>query len=73
MNDLQFAGRYQCLPIRCSERLTSLQNEHPIYSGYKKKRMGHRAYFILLKTVAPANGGSMDEMVHRTSQSSNNT
>jgi hypothetical protein len=30
MNDLQFAGRYQCLPIRCSECLISLQNEHSI-------------------------------------------
>jgi hypothetical protein len=30
MNDLQFVGRYQCLPIRCSGRLISLQNEHPI-------------------------------------------
>jgi hypothetical protein len=32
MNDLQFAGTYQCLPIRCSGRLISLQNEHPIFS-----------------------------------------
>jgi hypothetical protein len=23
MNDLQFAGRYQCLPIKCSGRLVS--------------------------------------------------
>jgi hypothetical protein len=30
MNDLQFAGRYQCLQIRCSGRLISLNNEHPI-------------------------------------------
>jgi hypothetical protein len=30
MNDLQLAGRYQCLPIRCSGRLISLQNEHSI-------------------------------------------
>jgi hypothetical protein len=30
MNNLQFAGRYQCLPIRCSVRLISLQKEHPI-------------------------------------------
>jgi hypothetical protein len=30
MNDLQFAGRYQCLPIRCSGRLISLRNEHSI-------------------------------------------
>jgi hypothetical protein len=28
MNDLQFAGRYQCLPIRCSVRLISLHKEH---------------------------------------------
>jgi hypothetical protein len=27
MNDLQFAMRYQCLPIRCSGCLVSLQNE----------------------------------------------
>jgi hypothetical protein len=33
MNDLQFAGRRQCLPIRCSGRLISLQNEHPIDEG----------------------------------------
>jgi hypothetical protein len=32
INDLHFSGRYQCLPIRCSGRLISLQNEHPIYS-----------------------------------------
>jgi hypothetical protein len=31
MNDLQFDGRYQCLPIRCSGRLISLHNEHSIY------------------------------------------
>jgi hypothetical protein len=31
MNDLQFAGRFQCLPIRCSGRLMSLQNEHSIH------------------------------------------
>jgi hypothetical protein len=30
MNDLQFAGRYQCLPIRCSGRLISMQNEHSL-------------------------------------------
>jgi hypothetical protein len=30
MNDLQFAGRYQCLPVRCSGRVISLQNEHSI-------------------------------------------
>jgi hypothetical protein len=30
MNDLKFAGRYQCLPIRRSGRLISLQNEHYI-------------------------------------------
>jgi hypothetical protein len=29
MTVLQFAGRYQCLPIRCSGRLISLQNERP--------------------------------------------
>jgi hypothetical protein len=28
MNDLQFAERYQCLSIRYSGRLISLQNEH---------------------------------------------
>jgi hypothetical protein len=27
----EFAGRYQCLPIRCSGRLISMQNEHSIY------------------------------------------
>jgi hypothetical protein len=31
MNDLEFAGRYQYLPIRCSGRLISPQNEHSIY------------------------------------------
>jgi hypothetical protein len=31
MNDLHFAGRYQCLPIRCSGILISLHNEHTIY------------------------------------------
>jgi hypothetical protein len=31
MNDLQFAGRYKCLPIRCSGRLISLRNEHPVW------------------------------------------
>jgi hypothetical protein len=31
MNDLQFSGRYRCLPIRCSGRLISLHNEHYIY------------------------------------------
>jgi hypothetical protein len=30
MIDLQFDGRWQCLPIICSRRLISLQNEHPI-------------------------------------------
>jgi hypothetical protein len=30
MNDLHFVRRYQCLPIRCSGRLISLQNEYPI-------------------------------------------
>jgi hypothetical protein len=30
MNVLQFAGRYQCLPIRSSGRLISLHNEHSI-------------------------------------------
>jgi hypothetical protein len=30
MNDHQFARRYQFLPVRCSGRLISLQNEHPI-------------------------------------------
>jgi hypothetical protein len=30
MKDLQFSGRYQCLPIRCSGRLISLHNEHSI-------------------------------------------
>jgi hypothetical protein len=33
INDLQFAGRYQCLPI-CSGSLIRLQNEHPIYRPY---------------------------------------
>jgi hypothetical protein len=33
MNDLQFARRYQCLPIRCSEHLISLKNEHTICIG----------------------------------------
>jgi hypothetical protein len=33
MNALQFAGRYQCLPIRCSGRLISLQNEHAVFPG----------------------------------------
>jgi hypothetical protein len=31
MNDLQFAGRYKCLPISCSGLLISLQDEHPVY------------------------------------------
>jgi hypothetical protein len=31
MSDLQYAGRYQCLPIRCSGPLIRLQNERPIY------------------------------------------
>jgi hypothetical protein len=31
MNDLQFAGRYQCLSIRYRGRLISPQNEHSIY------------------------------------------
>jgi hypothetical protein len=30
MNALQFAGRCECLPIRCPGRLISLENEHPI-------------------------------------------
>jgi hypothetical protein len=30
MNDLQFAGRYQYLPKRCSGHLISPQNEHSI-------------------------------------------
>jgi hypothetical protein len=30
MTDLQFAGRYPCLPIRCFGRLRSLQNKHPL-------------------------------------------
>jgi hypothetical protein len=34
MNDLQFAVRYQCLPIRCSGRLISLQNEHFIEHAF---------------------------------------
>jgi hypothetical protein len=34
MNDLQFAGKYQYLPIRCSGRLISLQNEHLYISLY---------------------------------------
>jgi hypothetical protein len=28
MNDLQFAGRYQFMLIRCSGRLISMRNEH---------------------------------------------
>jgi hypothetical protein len=32
MNDLQFAVRCQCLPIRCSGRLISLRNKHSIIS-----------------------------------------
>jgi hypothetical protein len=39
MNDLQFAGRYQCLPITCSGRLISLQNEHPIYAAVTKEHV----------------------------------
>jgi hypothetical protein len=35
MNGLQFAGRYQCLPIRCSGRLISLHNEHSINTQLK--------------------------------------
>jgi hypothetical protein len=31
MNGLQFAERYQCLPIRCSGRVISLQNEYALY------------------------------------------
>jgi hypothetical protein len=30
MNDLNFAGRYQCLQIRRSGRLISLHNEYSI-------------------------------------------
>jgi hypothetical protein len=32
MTDLQFAAIYQCLPIRCSGRLMSLQNEHSVHA-----------------------------------------
>jgi hypothetical protein len=42
MNDLQFAGGYKFLVIRCSGRLISLQHEHPIYS---------RVHFEILTVV----------------------
>jgi hypothetical protein len=33
-------------------------------SGYKTKRVGHGAYFILFTAVAPTNGGLTNEMFH---------
>jgi hypothetical protein len=42
MNDLQFAGRYECLPIRCSGRLISLQNEQD-HDGLRVRRL---LYFV---------------------------
>jgi hypothetical protein len=32
MNGLQLAGRYQCLPIRCSGRLLSLRAMNTLYN-----------------------------------------
>jgi hypothetical protein len=46
MNDLQFTGRYQCLPIRCSGRLISLQNEH-LYNGVNNVEVVIRGRFMI--------------------------
>jgi hypothetical protein len=40
MNDLRFAGRYQCLPIGCFGRLISVQNEHSVLVYGQKEKSG---------------------------------
>jgi hypothetical protein len=40
MNDIKYAERYQCLPIRYSGRPISLHNEHSIIKHYTVKAYG---------------------------------
>jgi hypothetical protein len=64
MNDLQFAGRYQCLSIRCSGRLISLQNEHPKFSEIMSSSQSH--YIIVTGQAAPGTkNGSAGEGQHQ--------
>jgi hypothetical protein len=75
MNDLQFAWRYQCLPIRCSGRLISLRNEHSLKGEDNVKidledRGGYVSVGWIHLTDLWVGGWSM--MKHRVSEKAGN-